>query len=101
MELARSDDEPVDQRHQHTHQHPEQILEERDPGVAADHRQAEAWDDAFAECLNDRGQEDDEAPEDEEMEDARIEIAEHPRMQADVAEDASDPLRYPVEPVFV
>ena len=103
LELARPDDEPVHERHDDAEQDQDakQVLKEGDPGGPADHRQAEAGMDAFAERLDDRGQQDDKSPEDEEVENARIEVAKHSSMEADVAENAADPLGSAIEPVLV
>src|SRR5438094_425241 len=103
LELARPDDEPVHERHDDADQDQDakQVLKEGDPGVPADQRQAEAGMDALAERLDDRGQQDDKSPEDEEVENARVEVAKHPSMEADVAENAADPLGHAIEPVLV
>src|SRR5438067_7066294 len=103
VELARPDDQSIDQRHQDPDkdQDAEQILKKRDPGVSSNRGQAEARNYAFTKRLHDRRQQHDEAVEDEEMQEARIEVAEHAGMRTDVRKHAPDPLRDIVEPIFV
>src|SRR5438132_1916479 len=102
LKLAWPDDQPVHQRHQHADQHQdaEQILEEGDPGGTADQSQAEGGEDALAEGLDDRREEDDEAVKDEEMKRARIEVAEHAGVEADVAEHTANAFGDVVEAIL-
>ena len=82
-------------------EHAEEVLQERDPGVAADHRQAERRNDPLPKGLDDRRKEDDEAVEDEEVKNPRIDVAEHSGMGPYVAEDTSDALREAIDAIFV
>ena len=102
VKLAWPDDQPVDQSHQHAneYQDAEQVLEESDPGGAADQRQAEAGKDALAERLDDRREEDDEAVKNEEVKRARIDVAEHAGVEADVAQHPTNAFRDVVDAVL-
>ena len=85
----------------HQDQHAEDVLGERQPGVASYPTQAEAGTEALAEGLDDGGQQDDEAVKNEEVQDPRIAVAEHSGVGADIFDDALDPLRDVVQAVFI
>ena len=99
LELAGTDQQPVDERHDHPHQdqHADKVLEERQPAVPADRSQVVTRENPLDQGVEDGGQQDHEAVEDEDVEQPRVEVAEHPGMQADVLHDARDPLQRPVE----
>ena len=98
-EAGRAAHEAVPDRHDERrgHEEGEGFLHRGEPGIAADHFQAEAGEEARAEGLHDDREQHQEAGKDHQVHDAGEANAQEPPVQADIGEDACEAVPGPVE----
>lgn len=87
------DDDAIDESHEHAgeDQDAEEVLQERDDRRQRKEVEADADDGRLEQALRDSSEEDDETPEDERVENARVGPAEQPGLGHDVHEEGLDP----------